>query len=467
MTEPSPQKHVNVDGILYDVNSGRELDKNQVPEVLDLRNNSNLSRQSASLATAGSPRKFTTYRSSSAPQQPQHQPKATTRPHLDKSSKSSHQAKSSDKPKADSPNDAKKISFFSFVIARGILPRGSLQLWQASLFRTIASPQTWLLLSLPLILVQFRVIQNLNLNQFLVKAKDTVTPENFQAVTVSLGVIMGLFLLGVIVRSIITSAGVHVRLREIDNRPAKLSLGIHSAMHSLLRQMLNYIVHFAIIVLWSGLLIWLTAMILTTGNSLVSTNKYQIAAVVGFAWLFVMVLLYTKHWLQIGLLSRSSKVARVQLQSISLLFSSPLKNAIAGLVGFSLSASVILLILAMSWFVTDYFIAQQGSPVIAILVVIAITTVILLTNLTYVQQNLWARHYYFVASLSKNRNQLLYMEREKPASSWPLYVAVLLAGVFVGSYFLLINLYGSRIRGEMANIHAMIPEEIKLVVPLK
>jgi hypothetical protein len=72
-----------------------------------------------------------------------------------------------------------------------------------------------------------------------------------------------------------------------------------------------------------------------------------------------------------------------------------------------------------------------------------------------------------VASLSKNRNQLLYMEREKPASSWPLYVAVLLAGVFVGSYFLLFNLYGSRIRGEMANIHAMIPEEIKLVVPLK
>ena len=467
MTKPSPQKHVNVDGILYDVSSGRELDKNQVPEVLDLRNNSNLSRQTASLATAGSPRKFTTYRSSPAPHQPQHQPKATTRPHLDKSSKSSHQAKSSDKPKADSANDAKKISFFSFVIARGILPRGSLQLWQASLFRTIASPQTWLLLSLPLILVQFRVIQNLNLNQFLVKAKDTVTPENFQAVTVSLGVIMGLFLLGVIVRSIITSAGVHVRLREIDNRPAKLSLGIHSAMHSLLRQMLNYIVHFAIIVLWSGLLIWLTAMVLTTGNSLVSTNKYQIAAVVGFAWLFVMVLLYTKHWLQIGLLSRSSKVARVQLQSISLLFSSPLKNAIAGLVGFSLSASVILLILAMSWFVTDYFIAQQGSPVIAILVVIAITTVVLLTNLTYVQQNLWARHYYFVASLSKNRNQLLYMEREKPASSWPLYVAVLLASVFVGSYFLLINLYGSRIRGEMANIHAMIPEEIKLVVPLK
>jgi hypothetical protein len=465
MTKPSPQKHVNVDGILYDVSSGRELDKNQVPEVLDLRNNSNLSRQTASLATAGSPRKFTTSRSSSAPQQPQ--PKSTARPNLDKSSKSTHQAKSSDKPKADSPNDAKKISFFSFVIARGILPRGSLQLWQASLFRTIASPQTWLLLSLPLILVQFRVIQNLNLNQFLVKAKDTVTPENFQAVTVSLGVIMGLFLLGVIVRSVITSAGVHVRLREIDHRPAKLSLGIHSAMHSLLRQMLNYIVHFAIIVLWSGLLIWLTAMVLTTGNSLVSTNKYQIAAVVGFAWLFVMVLLYTKHWLQIGLLSRSSKVARVQLQSISLLFSSPLKNALAGLIGFSLSASVILLILAMSWFVTDYFIAQQGSPVIAILVLIAITTVVLLTNLTYVQQNLWARHYYFVASLSKNRNQLLYMEREKPASSWPLYVAVLLAGVFVGSYFLLINLYGSRIRGEMANIHAMIPEEIKLVVPLK
>lgn len=467
MTKSSPQKHVNVDGILYDVSSGRVLDKNHVPEVLDLRNNNNLPGQAASLVSAGSPRKFTTSRSGSTLQQSQPQPKSATGPNEDKSSKSTYQAKANDRPKGDNPNDTKKISFFSFVIARGILPRGSLQLWQISLFRTIASPQTWLLLSLPLILVQFRVIQNLNLNQFLVKAKDTVTPENFQPVTVSLGVIMGLFLLGVIVRSIITSTGVHVRLREIDHRPAKLSLGIHSAMHSLLRQMLNYIVHIAIIVLWSGLLIWLTGMVLATSNSLVSTNKYQIAAVAGFVWLFVMVLLYTKHWLQIGLLSRSSKVARVQLQSISLLFSSPLKNALAGLIGFSLSASVILLILAISWLVTDYFITQQGSPVIAILVAIAISTVILLTNLTYVQQNLWARHYYFVASLSKNRNQLLYMEREKPASSWPLYVAVLLVGVFVGSYFLLVNIYGSRIRGEMANIHSMIPEEIKLVVPLK
>ena len=469
MTNIPPKKHINVDGILYEVSSGRQLESISIEaknaDVLDLRNSNNSVNNPAYSSKTRSTSRFV----SAQPVSRSGHSRSTTTPRPVRATPNepSRQASAATQASEGVQKDKARASFFSFVMFHGLLPRASLVLWQASIFRAIASPMTWLLLSLPLVLLQFRVLQNLNLNELLQKAKDIVTPENYQAVTVSLGIILSLFLLSLIIRSIITSAGVYVRLREIDNRPVKLGAGIHSAMHSLLRQMLNYIVHFIIILAWSALLIWLSRIALTTSNGFVETSKYQIVVVMAFVWLFIMSLLYTKHWLQIGLLARSNKVAGVQMQSIKLLVAAPLKNSLIGLVGFFISAGSIILIIAMSWLVTDYFIRQKGSPVIAILIVIAIATVFLLTVVQYVQQNIWARQYYFLASISKSRNQLLYMEREKPSSTWPIYVVILLASALVGVYFLLINLYASRLRGELANIHSMIPEEIKLVVPLK
>jgi len=471
MTKKIPLKHINVDGILYDARSGRKITTNfseyQPTEILDLRSKSHASKKNLSTSRSSSTKKFVSPRPSYAQPSNIKENTAKNQPVDSKVQNPSEpiQARQSLPEKVvTQPND--RLSYFSFVLVGGILPRGNLALWQASLFRTIASPQTWFLLSLPLLLVQFRVLQNLNLNQLLISSKAAVTPENFQSLKVSVGILLTLFLLGIIVRAIVTSAGIYTRLREIDHRPAKLSTAIHSAMHSLLRQMLNFILHITTVLLWSGLCILLVIFTLTTTNSLVATSKYQILTAAGLIWVFVMVLLYSKHWLQVGLLARSNKVSKVQHESASLLFRAPLKNALTGLFGFLLSLFVIGIIISMSWFVTDYFIRQKGSPVIAILIAIAIVAVVLLTNLQYVLQNLWARQYYFLASSSKRRNQLLYMEREKPATIWPVYVALLLAFALVAGYFLMTSIYASRIRGEMANIHSMIPEEIKLVVPL-
>ncbi len=65
------------------------------------------------------------------------------------------------------------------------------------------------------------------------------------------------------------------------------------------------------------------------------------------------------------------------------------------------------------------------------------------------------------------RNELLYMEREKPAKVWPLFVALALAGVLLLMYTIVITRFGSQLRGQLANLHAAIPDEIHLVIPVK
>lgn len=94
-------------------------------------------------------------------------------------------------------------------------------------------------------------------------------------------------------------------------------------------------------------------------------------------------------------------------------------------------------------------------------------TVLLLATAQYIQQNLWARQYYYIASHSPMRKELLYMEREKPAKVWPLFVALALAGTLLLTYTTIISLYGSQLRGQLANLHAAIPDEIRLVIPVQ
>jgi len=125
------------------------------------------------------------------------------------------------------------------------------------------------------------------------------------------------------------------------------------------------------------------------------------------------------------------------------------------------------LILLMDWQLVRYFLTQTGAPAIVWLIVIAIITVLLLTSLQYIQQSLWARQYYYASLRAVNSNELLYMEKPKPASLWPL--GIMAAGVITitFAYFLITSLYASQLRGYLANLHSVVPSEIRLVVPLK
>lgn len=474
MNNKKNQKYIEVDGVIYDIASGRVVNnkKKQIAHsnknsVLDLRTPHNIVATNQQAIQAREVQSSTTT---------QHvQPKAQAYPTHRKATniKPANRIRrpSVQKPRVTTntfqSGNIDNFEYLSFVLARGLFSKGNLKLWQLSLVRTIFSPQTWLLLTLPLLLLQIRVIRHFTLNETLQKAKQFVAPDHYDTVTLAIGFTLIAFFVGVIIRSCITATGISVRLREIDNRPIKVLNALRSAIHSIIRQALNYIVHFIIIIFITISLIFISKQLFISTNPWITSNKYQIIVALFILWVMALIFLYTKHWLQVGLLARSSKTSHIQLKSIVLLFTAPSANMVSGVIGISLIILCYGVILSMSWFATNYFIHQTVSPTIIILILIAITTILLLTFLQYIQQSLWARQYYYASTKSSKSNELLYMEPSKPDSIWPIFVVVGLLTLLMVAYFVLINQYTARLQGVLANIHASIPDEINIVIPIK
>ncbi len=492
MKKPPP-KHIIIDGIAYDSNTGEVVGrsrsnsqlspKQKHPEVLDLRTPENIvsPSQSAiskrqtqlSLTSLQNEREFyedSEYTKLEKLKTTKEKLKKKIKVHTKRIKKSliAPTTKSiTNTPVKKTSKSSLSQDYLEFVLIKSIWPSPLFSLWQMSLIRTIVSPQTWLLLSLPVILLQLRILQNFTTNEVLQKAKGVVSPDHFSALAWSTGVALALFFIGVIFRSIISNAGIAIRLRQIDNRTLQLTTALRSAVHSMLRQAINYLLHLVIICLVTAFTMWVAITIFNSENHWVITSKYQLIVFLAVIWLVVLVLLYSKHWLQVGLLARSSKTSHLQLQSLKLLQLSPLRNFTTGLLAISgifLGYSTILFI---DWQITDFFITHVNSPTILVLIVVAILTVVILTTMQYYQQNTWARQYYFVASKATNNQELLYMEREKPASLWPLFVAIGFAGFMVGLYSIIVIWQSGQIKGVLANFHAEVPSQINFTLPVK
>ncbi len=448
----NPKRHINIDGVTYDIHTGRAISREEVakPEmsspVLDLRTPRNESTMQPIVADFE--------KDTVLPEEN----KKLIKPDIQK--KMSTVEKKPNKPKS-------RLDFTTFVIMRGIWPKSNFALWQVSLLRTISSPQTWFLLALPLLFVQLRVVQNFTLNEILQKFRNLLLPDNYNVLVMALGSILIFFLIGVIVRAIITNTGIYIRLREIDDRRSSMLLGIRSSIHTLIRQCLGYVFHLIIITLLTTVLAFVAFYILSTSNEWISLSKYQLVVATAIIWFVLLVLLYSKHWIQICLIAKSNSTSRIQARSMKLLSSAISKSGIIGFMGLSMVLINYIIIFTLDWCAISYFIEQKHTPSYIILLLITSLTVILITNTQYLQQNLWARLYYFLSSASPDKNDLLYMEREKPASIWPLAVAIITSTVVIIIYYLLASYFGPSIRGRLANWHADIPTEIQFAVPIK
>jgi len=477
-------KYLEVDGVVYDISSGRIVsDKQKKPSrnaqntVLDLRTPHNIVASSQRAISKREVRYGAGYRAQSTKSIDSSFDRKKNKQHTN--IVRAHQTKT--KPVArtksinsipEPPGGAKikehdNTDYLSFVLFKGIFAKANLRLWQLSLVRTVFSPQTWLLLTLPLILLQVRVIRHYTLNETIQKAKSLVAPDNYSEVSIAIGITLAVFLLGVIIRSCITATGISIRLREIDNRPIKIVNALRSSMHSIIRQALNYFIHLVIILVITLGLLLISKNLFMSNDPWIANSKYQIVVALFIVWLVILVFLYTKHWLQVGLLSRSSKSTHIQINSIKLLLTTPSANVVSGLVGLVLIAVSYGIIFSMSWFVTNYFVTQADAPAVVILIIIAFTTIILLTSLQYVQQSIWARQYYYSSLNSRDSGELLYMEPSKPDSIWPIFVVISISSVLMIVYFFAVSLYSSRLKGFLANLHASIPDEVNIVVPIK
>lgn len=465
-------KYIEVDGVVYDIGTGRVVaDKIKQPSlpkhnntVLDLRTPHNI---------VASNQNAIKQREVQSNQRPQH--KATTRAKA-LGPRVSRQSRTKPKPARNIPvaskatitsGDTQSFEYLDAVLFRGVFPKSNFKLWQLSLVRTIFSPQTWLLLSLPLIILQIRVIKHYTLNETIQKAKSFVAPDRYDQVVLALAIVIVAFFVGVIIRSCITATGISLRLREIDNRPIKMITALRSAMHSIIRQALNYLIHLVVILAITYGLVVMSINLYTTTSPLFAESRYHILAAVFLLWLIILILLYAKHWLQVGLLSRSSKTTHIQIKSIKLLFTTTSANIVSGLTGVFLIVLCYGAIFAMAWFATNAFVSQSGPPAIFVLILISSSTIIILTTLQYIQQNLWARQYYYSSFSSPDKNELLYMEPTRPDSIWPIYVVIALATILMILYFVVAIVYTSRLKGFLANIHAAIPSEVNIVVPVQ
>ena len=485
-----PQKHIMVDGVAYDIDTGEAIEQSGYqtnkhntpnhPDVLDLRSPESIVKPSVAAIDKRQAKLNTTYQppdlttTELKPVQTKTSIVVEAKKRLSKTHDSikkhykkitpktvthkSHQSAVFSKPA--------ELDYGKFVLLKGLWPPRLLVIWQMSLLRTVVSPQTWLLLSLPVILLQVRVLRNVTTNEALQKAKNYLNPDNYSAIVISFGLALSLFLVGLIFRSIISNVGIALRLRQIDKRKLQLSSAIRSAINSMLRQAINYLIHLFVIGLFTIFTIWIGISIWNSGNVFVSGSKYQLIVFIVILWALMLILLYSKHWLQVGLLARSSQSRHLQSQSFALIVQNPLHNFITGflaLVGIFIGYFSIIFI---DWQVTEFFISYNGAPVVLVIIGVAIYTVLVLTTIQYFQQNLWARQYYFVASQATNSDVLLYMEREKPASLKPLYIIIASAVIIVMFYIILVTWQAPQIRGYLANLHAEVPAQIHFTLPV-
>lgn len=455
-------RYITVDGVRFDITTGRALPahkQSQAPAgrsaVLDLRvpqkNGIDVIGISSKQQTLRPPKDHTV--STKAASHTRGHPQAKT--------------KQKGQLQIEPANETKNTDYFSFVLLRFFWPKANFGLWQLSLLRTLLSPQTWLILTLPLILLQIRVLKHLTLNETLQQTKAFVAPDHYQTIIWAIGLMLTAFLIGIIIRSTITMSGMYVRLRELDNREVKLRYALRSAMHSLLRQSFNYFLHVLIMLVVSCAFILGIIGLWHSSNIWVSTNKYQLIIALSLIWITSVVLLYSKHWLQVGLLARSSKIKHLQWQSIKLLYVGLLNNLVTGFLGLTLLLTIYFAIIYMAWQLTSYFIGLRTAPAIGLLVAEAIISIVLLTALQYFQQNIWSRQYYYIATRSSDRRKLLYMEHTGKESLWPLWIAISLACILLGLYASIVVFSASRMRGFLANIHATIPDNVQLSVPIK
>lgn len=445
MTKKSSKKYIVVDGVTYDIVSGRAINQNnnsisKRDTVLDLRTGS--PRPSSALVTPVPSRQNTV-------RMPRHQssiPKATNPPHLSK------------EPETD---------YLSFVIGTGLFAKNNTSLWQLCLARTLLSPQTWLILTLPLILLQLFLLRHYTINQSLSAIKDTLSPANYQAIIWSLGISLALFFLGVVARSTITAAGLFSRLREIDKREVTTKSAVRLAASRLWHQALNYIFHLAILGLATVTFLLSIKNIFQSSNVWILTIRYELIVLLVVIWAVVLIFLYGKHWLQVGLLALSKNPFHTQIESIRLVFTTPLTIIITSLTGLTLIALCYASIIFVDIQLVRSFLHQSNTPTFILLVLTAVMSIIFLTALQYIQQSLWAHQYYFTAQHSLHTKELLYHQIEKHISLWPLIMILVSLVVFFLIYIMIVVIFSAQINGMLANLHALIPSEIKLVVPLQ
>ena len=332
--------------------------------------------------------------------------------------------------------DISSPTFGSYVI-KAFLPSGfSAFAWIFSVLRGVTSPLAWFLVALPLLVLSTQNLVYENINQLLEKAHQIT--ENGVVFHASGAIIVSIVIAAIIifVRLICNAIALHLRITALSGEIAKLWPASKLIFHNSLK----ILFHGAVQILFVGMasvlvFIVLFWVVLIPHGQTIEVFVPYIAGFILFVWFILLVLLHAKHWLQIAILSSSLKTKEIQRRSWQAVAAYPLRSGVLALVSFVLSLGIIV----YGLWVTVKAIAWLNRSTVPsntrfILLMSSIFLGVVLVG--YLQQTIWSAYASWLNIQYKPRLFVLAKESEiKKTKLWPIWVSsylfVMILALFV------------------------------------
>lgn len=451
---PQSSRYIEVDGVLYDVATGTASNsahpKRQV--ISDIKP---VKKSSPPTKPAGVQTNLFNQPISI------HSDVLTTRAEH-KEIKKRKKLRKSHKPKLSQntlKSSASTQSYFSSVGLAFLWPLGGAACWQLAFIRSLLSPQTWFLALLPLLLLQLSLLGNSTLNQYLRNTKLAAQTFNYQQWIISFGVILTLFLVGILIRSLTTGTGLHLRLRKLDNKATNFSSAFRVAAHNSLKQSYNYLWHLFVILLISLGFTILALLVLKSNNQFVEVSQTRLVGAIIIIWLVSLSAMYAKHWIQISLISFNPNTVKIQRRSYQVLSTAPIQTITTAFISVSL---VLTLFLYAYWIANvqlNYVVTTGAASFKISWYILATMSIFLLATLTgYLQQGLWARHTHWVLEKRPDiKRQLLSSSLDTKPTISPLLWCIYGIVIIVLIYALIAVYFSPQIRSTVSELQLQLP----------
>ncbi|MFO0862520.1 MAG: hypothetical protein U0516_02275 [Candidatus Saccharibacteria bacterium] len=320
------------------------------------------------------------------------------------------------------------IPSYGNYFAKALLPSGfSASAWIFSVLRGITSPLAWLLIALPIIILQTQNLANENINQLLEKAHQLT--QNGLVFHATGPIIFAIVFPAAIIfiRVICNAIALHLRITMLADLPARLWPATKLVFHNSLKMLLHGILQIFLLGLVSilALITIFWAIFMPHGHTLTVFSPYIVGLVI-FIWLVLLCLLHAKHWLQSAILSSSLKTSAIQRRSWEAVAAYPLRSSILAATSFVLSFGIIVYgvwaaLRAISWL--NRSVVPSNTRFVLLMSSIFLGVVLV----GYIQQTLWSAYASWLNTQYTPSLFALTKESEiKRTAWWPIWVSTYL-----------------------------------------
>ncbi len=323
--------------------------------------------------------------------------------------------------------DATGPSYANYFVS-ALLPRSfSSAAWIFSVLRGISSPLAWLLIALPIFILQTQNLVNENINQLLDRTHQLT--QNGVVFHATGAIIFAVVVSAVIlfVRVVCNAIALHLRITTLSGKPARLWPATKLVFHNSLKMLFHGSIQILLLSLVSLLalisIFW--AVFIPHGHTLTVFSPYIVGMIV-FVWIAILCLLHAKHWLQSAILSSSLQTKSIQQRSWQAVTAYPLRGGILAASSVLLSFGIIVYgvwaaLKAINWLSR----ATVPSNTRFILLMSSIFIGVVLVG--YIQQTLWSAYASWLNTRYTPSLFVLATESNiKKTTWWPIWVSTYL-----------------------------------------